>query len=157
MHEEKTAVSEPIQTIVPPQEQLFFPTVDPSTEAKVHYAKLRDGIGVQPIPQETPDTPERNDSEKQVKDLVRFLRHIATADEATQREILVKMRGQDDIQLIQISNETTHGLDVDAQEYLNQAQKKAAEREAQVNLATEVTKSPSLWSSVVSRFRKKAA
>lgn len=157
MHEEKTPVTEPIQTIVPPQEQLFFPTVGPSKEAEVHYAKLRDGIGVQAVQQETTVIPEKNESEKQVQDLVRFLRHIATADEATQRELLDKMKGQDDIQLLQLSNETTHGLDIDAQEYVNQAQKKAAERQAQVILATEVTTSPSRWSNFISRFRKTAA
>lgn len=157
MQEEKTSPVEPVQTIVPPQEQLFFPTVDPANEAAVHYSKLREGIGVQPVSQETSTVPETSEPDKQVQDLVRFLRYIATADEVTQRELLDKMKGQDDIQLLQLSNETTHGLDIDAQEYLNQAQKKAAERQAQVSLATEVTTSPSRWSNIFSRFRKTAA
>jgi hypothetical protein len=154
--EEKTKQEEAKQAPkYPPQEIRVFPSESSVRKAKEEgYNHLRDRLRVS-TPQEVITN---TDKDKDTEKFIRFIREISTSDEAKQQEILGRIKGKGDEELLGVVSEIVHGLDVDAQVALTQGQQLAAERQAQVQMATQTEQKKSIWEKVKSKlWTQKAA
>ncbi len=120
----------------PSQEVLTFPQAAPQTitgEAQAHYSRARDGIPVLTAPESAPI----DHDQTAAKNLIQLVRQLSTGS-AEERETLFKeLKGKDDVEIEQIAAKISRGITLDAQNYLNQAQKLAKERQEQIALSTK--------------------
>jgi hypothetical protein len=152
--EEKTKLLEAGQAQpYPPQEIKSFPKEETATQKEVEGHLLSTLYATRPTT--TPEAaakPTENDKDKQTQIFIRFIRDLAAGNDAQQQEILGRIKGKGDAELLGVVSEIVHGLDVDAQVALTQGQQLAAERQAQVQMATQTEQPKSIWKRVRERF-----
>lgn len=148
--EEKTKLLEAGQAQpYPPQEIKSFPKEETATQKEVEGHLL--GTMYATRPTATPEAaakPTENDKDLQTSEWIRFIREVSTSDAAKQQEILGRIKGKGDEELLGVVSEIVHGLDVDAQVALTQGQQLAAERQAQVQMATGTEQPKTIWEKV---------
>ncbi len=153
--EEKTKTTEvvPVQPY-PQQEITSFPkdgNAAVQKEGEVHLLSAMYGSRSTNISEVTPK-PKENTEEIGKSDYIRFIRELATADDAKREEILAQIKGKGDEELLAVVKDTVHGLDVDAQVALTQGQQLAVERQAQLSMATQTEQKETVWNRIKKRL-----